>query len=56
MLLKFHIGRHEQYTKNMDQVMWMDYGYGMMALYKSDWDIAGGNYLCTRGFQFFFLT
>ena len=36
--------------------MWMDYGYGMMALYKSDWDIAGGNYLCTRGFQFFFLT
>ena len=45
MLLKFHLGRHEQYTENMDQVMWMDYGYGMMALHKSDWDIVGGNYL-----------
>lgn len=42
-LLKFFPGQHEQYTEfNQSPPLWVDDGFGMMALYKSDWNVIGG--------------
>lgn len=40
-LLKLACGEHEQYT-NLHGSIWMDIGYGMMAMYGKDWKKVGG--------------
>ena len=41
-LLKFQCGQHEQYSTNLEGSLWIDDGFGMMAMYKSDWTKVGG--------------
>ncbi|XP_066929538.1 uncharacterized protein [Clytia hemisphaerica] len=36
-LMKLGCGDHEQYTPKMKSTIWLDYGTGMMSMYKSDW-------------------
>ncbi|XP_066927984.1 uncharacterized protein [Clytia hemisphaerica] len=36
-LMKMGCGDHEQYTPKMKSTIWLDYGTGMMSMYKSDW-------------------
>uniref|UniRef100_A0A7M5XCJ4 Hexosyltransferase n=1 Tax=Clytia hemisphaerica TaxID=252671 RepID=A0A7M5XCJ4_9CNID len=39
-LLKLACGEHEEYTK-LEKSEWLDYGTGMMAMYKNDWEEIG---------------
>jgi len=40
-LLKLQCGEHEQYT-TLYESLWIDDGFGMMAMFRSDWSIVGG--------------
>ena len=42
-LLRLQCGEHPEYTKLHDS-LWMDLGYGMISIYKSDWERIGGEY------------
>ena len=42
-LMKLGCGDHEQFTQlRSPDTEWVDHGTGMMAMYKSDWDLIGG--------------
>lgn len=40
-LLKLQCGEHEQHT-TLHETLWIDDGFGMMAMYKQDWINVGG--------------
>ena len=40
-LLKLACGEHEEFTE-VTKSEWLDYGTGMMAMYKTDWLDVGG--------------
>jgi len=44
-LLKLGCGEHEQYT-TLKRTQWLDYGTGMISMYKSDWIDVGGRFIC----------
>lgn len=39
--MKLQCGEHEQYT-TLHETLWIDDGFGMMAMYKQDWIDVGG--------------
>ena len=39
--MKLSCGEHEEYT-SLRSSIWLDYGTGMMAMYKTDWEYVGG--------------
>ena len=39
--MKLSCGEHEEYT-SLRSSIWLDYGTGMMAMYKTDWKYVGG--------------
>ena len=41
VLLRLQCGEHPEYTDLLDS-RWMDQGFGMISIYKSDWERVGG--------------
>ena len=39
--MKLSCGEHEEHT-SLRTSIWLDYGTGMMAMYKTDWENVGG--------------
>ena len=46
-LLKLACGEHEEYM-DVKTSEWLDYGTGMMAMYKTDWIDIGGKHILYR--------
>ena len=41
ILIRLQCGEHPEYTELHDS-RWMDFGFGMISIYKSDWERVGG--------------
>ena len=53
ILIRLYSNEHPEYTDVKQYSIWMEIGYGMMSIYKSDWLRVGGRLILINMVDYF---